>query len=126
VAEGVAGRRCGPAMAAPAHAEEIPRFIDTQIKPHLNKILRVLGNERPAAPVEFIADCFLNNSVPERSAPRAWEESLMSYLLSHDVVARVERAIATCAIRHGATPCPSPGCASARLTLAGMLSYAAA
>jgi hypothetical protein len=54
VAEGVAGRRCGPAMAAPAHPEEIPRFIDTQIKPHLNKILRVLGNERPAAPVEFI------------------------------------------------------------------------
>jgi hypothetical protein len=89
-------------MAAPVHAEEIPRFIDSQIKPHLNRILRVLGNERPAAPIEFIADCFVNNSVPERSAPRSWEESLMSYLLSHDVVARVERAIATCAIRHGA------------------------
>ena len=42
-------------MAAPAHAEEIPRFIDTQIKPHLNKILRVLGNERQAGPkAEFI------------------------------------------------------------------------
>ena len=89
-------------MAAAVPAEEIPRFIDTQIKPHLNKILRVLGNERPAAPIEFIAECFVTNSVPERSAPRAWDESLMSYLLSHDVVARVERAIATCAIRHGA------------------------
>lgn len=89
-------------MAAPARADEIPRFIDSQIKPHLNKVLRVLGNERPAAPIEFIADCFINKSVPERSAPRSWDESLMSYLLSHDVVARVERAIATCAIHHGA------------------------
>ena len=81
-------------------AEEIPRFIDTQIKPHLNKILRVLGNERPASPLQFIADCFVSSSIPERGHPRAWEESLMSYLLNHDVVARVERAIATCAIHH--------------------------
>lgn len=84
------------------HADDIPHFINTQIKPHLNKILRVLGNERPAAPIDFIADCFIKQRVPERSAPRAWDESLMSYLLNHDVVARVERAIATCAIRHGA------------------------
>ena len=81
-------------------AEQIPRFIDTQIKPHLNKILRVLGNERPASPLQFIADCFVSSSIPERGHPRAWEESLMSYLLNHDVVARVERAIATCAIHH--------------------------
>ena len=103
-------------MAAPLHAEEIPRFINSQIKPHLNQILRVLGNERPAAPIEFIADCFVNNSVPERSAPRSWEESLMSYLLSHDVVARVERAIATCAIRHGAQCLSRP--ANPRVALA--------
>ncbi len=67
-------------------AEEIPRFIDTQIKPHLNKILRVLGNERPASPLQFIADCFVSSSIPERGHPRAWEESDPKMITDSDEV----------------------------------------
>eukprot|EP01048_Picozoa_sp_COSAG05_P000515 COSAG05_NODE_14_length_36349_cov_27.641655_9_plen_89_part_00 len=85
--------------------DEIPRFIDEHIKPHLYAVLRVLGNERPLKPIEFIAECFLSGCVPERSEPRVWDSSLMSYLLDHDVVTRVEQAISTCAVHHGE---PSP------------------
>ena len=90
--------------------DEIPHFIDNQIKPHLYAVLRVLGNERPESPVDFIAQCFLDGAVPERSGPKVWESSLMSYLLDHDVVSRVEQAISTCAVHHGTRgtrfPCP--------------------
>ena len=82
--------------------DEIPKFINTEIQPHLYAVLRALGNERPRAPLDFIATCFVSGTVPEtQSEPQSWDQSLMSYLLDHDVVQKVEQAISKCAVARG-------------------------
>eukprot|EP01047_Picozoa_sp_COSAG01_P113080 COSAG01_NODE_41797_length_447_cov_0.764368_1_plen_86_part_00 len=82
--------------------EDIPQFIDQKIQPHLYAVLRVLGNDRPSAPLNFIAECFETGTIPTmQQEARSWDESLMSYLLSHDVVRKVEQAISQCAVCRG-------------------------